>query len=118
MLKIARQYNLHLPLFYNDGRRIEPEKFEQVETLVLKRYGGLTSIRQETPLRGRWHGEERIYTDLIIIISVISTAEDFTTDETFFTQYKEALEGTFEQQEIFITVQDLYILKKEGISSA
>ena len=34
-------------------------------------------------------------------------------DEEFFTQYKEEIEGTFEQEEIFITVQDLYILKKE-----
>ena len=113
MLKKARQYNIHLPLFYNDGRRIEPEKFEQVETLVSERYGGFTSIRQETPLRGSWRGEERIYTDMIIVISVISAAEDFTTDEEFFTQYKEELEGTFEQEEIFITVQALYILKRE-----
>jgi len=48
---------------------------------------------------------------MIIVVSVISEETDLTKDEEFFTRYKEELERNFEQEEIFITVFDLYILK-------
>jgi len=38
MLKTVRQHNIHLPLFYNDGRRIEAEKFEQVVGVEKKEF--------------------------------------------------------------------------------
>ncbi|MCZ6676330.1 MAG: hypothetical protein O7E52_03665 [Candidatus Poribacteria bacterium] len=103
-----KKYDIYLPLQYNDGRWIESEKFDQVDDFLYERFGGLTSVMREFPLRRLWAGESEAYRDLIIIY----TAVDFEPSESttqFFEGYKETLKSQFQQEEILITVQEIGI---------
>ncbi len=57
MPRIVRRYEIYLPLFYNDGTPIEPEKFDQIERDLVERFGGVTSVQRQFPLRGSGGGK-------------------------------------------------------------
>jgi len=113
----SRKYDFYLPLRYNNGRDIEREKLDQVERELFSRFGGLTSIKRDFPLRGIWGNETTVYEDEIIILTAIdSSGNSFASledrleeTEQFITDYKEMLKIRFKQEEIFITGQDLTI---------
>ena len=50
-----------------------------------------------------------LYEDEIIILTVIDSSGNIEETEQFITDYKEILKIRFEQEEIFITGQDLTI---------
>jgi hypothetical protein len=108
MPRVARRYEIYLPLFYNDGTPIEPEKFDHVERELVERFGGVTSVQRQFPLRGVWRGDRQTHLDLIVIF----TALDFSGAdvEDFFSPYKEQLKARFQQEEVLITMQELTIL--------
>jgi len=58
MPRVVRRYEIYLPLFYNDGTPIEPEKFDQVERELVEQFGGVTTVQRQFPLRGVWRGTE------------------------------------------------------------
>jgi hypothetical protein len=97
-----------LPLQYNNGEWIEDEKFEQTRSELFQRFGGLTYIMREFPLRGIWGQDNRVYQDFIITYTVIDFSPSEETTQ-FFVEYKEILKSRFEQKEILITVQDIGI---------
>jgi hypothetical protein len=105
----ARRYDIYLPIQYNDGISIEEEKFVQVQRELFRKFGGLTSIKREFPLRGMWGNETTVYEDEIIILTVVDFSDNVEETEQFITDYKEILKIRFEQEEIFITGQDLTI---------
>jgi hypothetical protein len=105
----ARRYDIYLPIQYNDGISIEEEKFVQVQRKLFRKFGGLTSIKREFPLRGMWGNETTVYEDEIIILTVVDFSDNVEETEQFITDYKEILKIRFEQEEIFITGQDLTI---------
>ena len=103
-----KKYDIYLPLRYNDGIWVEDEKFDQVDDALYERFGGLTSIMREFPLRGLWTGESEVYRDLIIIYTTIDLQPSESTTQ-FFEEYKEILKSQFQQEEILITVQEIGI---------
>ena len=123
MPRQARIYDIYLPILYNDGTGIEEEKFVQVQRELFRKFGGLTSIKREFPLRGIWGNETTVYEDEIIILTAIDSSgnleetdlcwlrQHWTTNKSlqFITEYKEMLKIRFEQEEILITGQDLII---------
>ena len=100
-----KKYDIYLPLRYNDGRQIEDERFDQVDVLY-ERFGGLTTVMHEFPLRGLWSGGSEAYLDLIIIYTTIDFEPSESTTQ-FFEEYKEILKSQFQQEEILITVQEI-----------
>jgi hypothetical protein len=48
----VKEYDLFVPLYYNDGRPIEAEKFQQLHEALLGHFGGLTFFPQ--PNKGFW----------------------------------------------------------------
>jgi hypothetical protein len=42
----VKEYDLFVPLYYNDGRQIEPQKFQDLQTQLLDQFGGLTFFPQ------------------------------------------------------------------------
>ena len=109
MPRQARRYDIYLPILYNDGTSIEEEKFVQVQRELFRRFGGLTSIKRDFPLRGIWGNETAVYEDEIIILTVVDFSDNIEETEQFITEYKEMLKIRFEQEEIFITGQNLTI---------
>jgi hypothetical protein len=107
MAKAARRYDLYLPLAYNDGRLIEDRKFDSLESILVQRFGGLTTQQRDFPLRGIWQGETRLYLDQVIVM----TALDFRRQGSsrFLAQLKSDLLLEFQQLEILITESSLRV---------
>lgn len=108
MSKIARRYEIYLPVRYNDGTEIESEKFDQMERELVERFGGVTSVQRQFPLQGIWKEEQQIYLDLIVIFTVLDLSGTAVHD--FFIPYKEELKHRFKQEEILITMHELTVL--------
>ena len=47
-----KEYDVFIPLFYNDGNPIEPLKFQKLQQRLLDEFGGLTYFPQ--PNEGSW----------------------------------------------------------------
>ena len=108
MSKTARRYEIYLPVLYNDGREIEPEKFDQVERELVERFGGVTSVQRSFPLRGLWKGQQKTYLDLIVVFTVLDLSGADVQD--FFASYKEELKSRFCQEDVLITMHELTVL--------
>ena len=52
LLVQVKKYDTYLPLRYDDGRRIEDEKFDHVDDVLYARFDGLTTVLRESLLRG------------------------------------------------------------------
>src|SRR2546427_11698578 len=100
------RYEILLPLYYNDGRPIESEKFRQT---TLERLGNsyaatldlLTAI-------GSWKYQGTIYQDLLLRLIVDVPASNPADD--FFRGYKETLKARFEQVDIWISGHEIQII--------
>lgn len=100
MPKLARVYEIYLPLTYNDGRRIERAKWHALEHQLMEQFGGLTSHRDVAPKRGLWREGTTVYVDQINILTVLD--ERPRGSARFITQLKSQLLEQFEQKKILI----------------
>ncbi len=62
-MKLAYRLDLYIPLKYNDGRDIEPEKFQITRREFISRFGGLTWIANvgSPSIFGFWKGKHGEY---------------------------------------------------------
>jgi len=111
MTQLARKYEIYLPLRYNDGKMIPEEYYRKVEFELVERFGGVTMLEQENPLRGVWKFQNQRFIDEIIIVTILDfcySEED--QGEEFFIEYKEQLKKNFEQLDILIIAQEVTII--------
>src|SRR5688572_17396580 len=108
MARQIRHIEIYLPLTYNDGAPIAYGEFQQLETQLLARFGGVTSTRRQFPLRGIWQSEGIVYQDRVVIFGVMdfSTRSELATLQ-YFTRLKTRLTKQFDQLEILITIHEL-----------
>lgn len=99
------RYEILLPLNYNDGASIEPEKFQQTRRELVKKFGAVTMDTQ--PMSGVWIHEGREYNDEMIRF-IIDTESTPDTDR-FFSELKNRLKERFQQIEIWITATPIRI---------
>ena len=100
-----RRYEILLPIRYNDGRPIEPEKFLTTYEEVVSRFGGVT-IQPET-LRGIWLHEDQRFEESNV--RVVVDVEDSAASAAFFAQWKERLKERFRQIDIWIVSYEIRI---------
>ena len=62
------RFEILLPLFYNDGRPIEPEKYLATDDDLVTAFGA-TSTDQIT-VRGHWKYQSTVYSDQLIRVRV------------------------------------------------
>jgi len=100
------RYEILLPLKYNDGSAIEPEKFQQTRKELVEKFGAVTVEPQR--VHGIWtHGSEEYADELIRFIVDIETTPE---TETFFNKLKERLKERFKQIEIWITAHPIRLI--------
>jgi hypothetical protein len=102
----VREYDLFIPLYYNDGTAIEPAKFQDLQRRLLDRFEGLTYFPQ--PNQGFWRFGSITYRDEIVIYRVIS--QDPAGSHDFLAGLKEHLKQEFQQQEILIIEREVGLL--------
>ena len=97
-----KEYDLFLPLYYNDGTPVEPAKFQAVQQALLKQFRGLTFFPQ--PNQGFWQHGQVLYRDEIVIYRVLASKS--RSARRFLSTLKEQLKKQFRQEEILIVERD------------
>jgi hypothetical protein len=100
------RFEILLPLFYNDGRPIEPEKFRLTDDDLVDAFGA-TSTDQVT-VRGQWKYQTNVYTDQLVRVRI--DVEDLPEKWETMRQIKETLKSRFEQIDIWITAHRIDVL--------
>src|SRR5262245_3263501 len=101
----TKRYEILLPLTYNDGTTIEPEKFDRTAEELSDRFGGVTedTIR----VTGTWKYGGTRYREQLFRLRV--DTEDPTAAD-FFRAIKPTLKDRFQQIDIWITAYEIEII--------
>jgi hypothetical protein len=102
----VKEYDIFLPLTYNDGTLIEPQKYQILRERLLEQFGALTYFPQSN--EGFWRMGDVLYQDEIVIFRVL--AAKVRTARRFLTTLKEELKRDFRQEEILIIERDVETL--------
>ncbi len=105
-------FEVYLPLVYNDGRMIEPEKFERIKEEILTQFGGITmtSLFGNPIYDGFWTEPEtgHVHQDKNAIFTVLTPQ----TEESrhFFLDKKAEWASQLAQKELLVIVQEVQAL--------
>jgi hypothetical protein len=101
----VRRYEVLLPLKYNDGREVEPEKIDQTTREFSNRFGAVTQdlIR----VSGIWRYGEEWYQDHLLRLRV-DTGDPHA--RRFFRTMKESWKERFDQIDIWITAHRIEVI--------
>jgi hypothetical protein len=102
----VKEYDIFLPLRYNDGTLIEPIKYRNLQEKLLANFAGLTFFPQAN--QGFWKLGEVTYRDEIVIYRVL--ASDSRRARSFLRTLKEDLLAEFAQEAILIVERDVNTL--------
>ncbi len=108
-----KEYDIFVPLNYNDGTPIESKKFKKLQNQLLAHFDGLTFFPQ--PNQGIWKMGEITYRDEIVVYRVVARKPEMA--RRFLTRLKENLKKTLEQEEILIIERDVETLQGGGGAS-
>ena len=100
------RFEILLPLYYNDGSRIEEEKFVETDEELLAQFDATST--DSVIVRGRWIYQSTLYEDKLIRIRIDAT--DIPLSWEFFKQYKETLKNRFQQEDIWITAHKITVI--------
>ena len=101
-----KEYELYVPLRYNDGSPVEDEKIKRIGERLLDQFGGLTLFPQ--PHQGLWKMGPTTFRDEIVIFRVLSAKARIARH--FFRQLKAELKQDLRQEEILIVEKDAEVL--------
>jgi hypothetical protein len=102
----VKEYDIFLPLRYNDGSPIELVKFRDLKEDLLSDFTGLTFFPQAN--HGFWKLGDVTYRDEIVIFRVL--ASDSRHARRILRQLKEELKKSSAQEEILIVERDVEAL--------
>jgi hypothetical protein len=100
------RFEILLPLFHNDGRPVEREKFLQPDDELVDRFGATST--DTVTVRGRWAYESTVYQDQLIRVRL--DLDDNADNWRTVREYKEILKARFEQLDIWITAHRIEIV--------
>jgi len=85
------RFEILLPLFHNDGRPIEHEKFRITDDELVDTFGGACS--DQVTVRGQWKYQTAVYSDRLVRVRV--DVEDTPENGEQMRQMKEVLKERF-----------------------
>ena len=97
---------LLLPLYSNDGRIIEQEKFLHTDEELVAQCGATST--DSVVVSGRWMYQSTLYEDKLMRVRV--DVEDLPAYWEFFRSYKEILKQRFAQEDIWITASRIEVI--------
>jgi hypothetical protein len=100
------RFEILLPLFYNDGRPIEQEKFLQTDDELIQRFAATST--DTVVVRGRWLYENMVYHDKLIRVRI--DVDDIPENWESVRSFKETLKTRFEQMDIWITAHRIEVV--------
>lgn len=100
---MAKEYEIFVPLKYNDGTPVEARKFQDLQQDLLAQFPGLTFSPQ--PKQGFWTMAGVAYRDEIVIYHVITPK--VRAARRFLKLLKKRLERELRQEKILILERDV-----------
>src|SRR6266567_3954114 len=100
------RFEILLPLYYNDGRPIEPQKFVQTDGELVQQFGATST--DTVVVRGRWFYQGTIYHDQLLRVRL--DVEDTPDNWQALRGLKEIMKSRFEQLDIWITAHRIEII--------
>ena len=111
-MKFLYCFEVYLPLFYNDGQIIEPEKFARIKEEILNQFGGITmtSLFGNPIYDGFWTEPEtgHVHRDKNAVFTVLTPRTEESIN--FFLNKKAEWVSQLAQQELLVTVQEVQTL--------
>jgi hypothetical protein len=101
-----REFEIYVPLHYNDGSAIETEKLVALRQRLFEFFGGLTDTRQQNS--GLWKVGNVVFRDEIVIFRVLAVKQH--PARAFLMSLKAELERELRQQEILIVERKVEVL--------
>ncbi len=101
-----REFEIYVPLHYNDGSPIETEKLDDLRVRLFEFFGGLTDTRQRNA--GAWKVGNVDFHDDIVIYRVLAVKQH--PARRFLMDLKQELERSLRQQEILIVERKIEVL--------
>ena len=98
-----KEYDVFVPLYYNDGSPVEPEKLLALKRRLLDQFDGLTFFPQAN--EGLWRAGGVTYRDEIVIFRILTA--DAAEARQFLSELKEELKRELNQEEILIVERDV-----------
>lgn len=101
-----KEYDLYLPLAYNDGRPIPEELLKDVKKMLLDEFGGFTHFPQEN--EGVWKLGGVVFHDRVVILRVLSDRPLET--RRFFAELRVELMRRLEQADLLIVQRSVSLV--------
>jgi hypothetical protein len=101
-----REFEIYVPLHYNDGSPVEPEKLDRLRRRLFDFFGGLTDTRQSNA--GAWKVGNVVFHDEIVIYRVLAVKQH--PARRFLMDLKDELERELRQEEILIVEREVEVL--------
>ena len=101
-----KEYDIFVPLYFNDGSPIEAVKFQRLQAELLENFEGLTFFPQ--PNDGFWKLGNVTYRDEIVIYRVLTNR--VRSARRFLSKLKQRLKDELQQEEILIIERDVKTL--------
>ncbi|MFH1919078.1 MAG: hypothetical protein ABIP48_04205 [Planctomycetota bacterium] len=101
-----KEYDLFVPLYYNDGSPVEAEKLVDLKRRLLDQFDGLTFFPQAN--EGFWRAGGVTYRDEIVIFRILTS--DAPRARQLLALLKEDLKRELRQVEVLIVERDVETL--------
>ncbi|MCI0379300.1 MAG: hypothetical protein L0215_16950 [Gemmataceae bacterium] len=100
------RFEILLPLFYNDGRSVEAEKFVLTDDELVAQFGATST--DTVVVRGRWLYQSTVFSDQLIRVRL--DLDDVPENWQAVRGFKETLKARFDQVDIWITAHRIDII--------
>ena len=100
------RFEILLPLFYNDGRAIEDQKFVATDDELVAGFGATST--DSVTIQGHWLYQSTTYEDRLVRVRL--DLEDTAENWQRMRDIKEILKQRFEQIDIWISAHRIEIL--------
>lgn len=100
------RFEILLPLFYNDGRAVEDQKFVETDDELITVFGATST--DTVVVRGQWLYQSTIYEDRLIRVRL--DVEDTPENWQKMRDIKDVLKRRFEQIDVWISAHRIEIL--------
>jgi hypothetical protein len=103
----VKEYDIYVPLHYNDGAPVEPEKITRLKQRLIEQFGGLTHFPQSN--EGFWKVGRVTFRDKIIILRVLTSDETPPAAE-FFSTLKSEMQRDWRQDDVLIVGREVMVV--------